>query len=67
MRQSVSLIIRAERSYRRICASAHLSKNVAVIGCNNHAEIWDDERWQKLSESEITPENIASVMDELEF
>ena len=35
---------------------AHLSKNV-----------WDDERWQKLSESEITPENIASVMDELEF
>ena len=46
---------------------AHLSKNVAVIGCNNHAEIWDDERWQKLSESEITPENIASVMDELEF
>lgn len=46
---------------------AHLSKNVAVIGCNNHAEIWDDERWQKLSESEITPENIASVMDDWSF
>ena len=46
---------------------AKLSKSVAVIGCNNHAEIWDEDSWDKLSESEITPENIASVMDELEF
>ena len=38
-----------------------------MIGCNNHAEIWDEDSWDKLSESEITPENIASVMDELEF
>ena len=29
---------------------AHLSKNVAVIGCNNHAEIWDEASWQKLTE-----------------
>ena len=46
---------------------ANLSKNVAVVGCNNHAEIWDEENWVKLSENEIKPENIASVMDELEF
>lgn len=46
---------------------AHLTKNVTIIGCNNHAEIWDEEQWSKLSESEITPENIASVMTELEF
>lgn len=46
---------------------AHLGKGVAVIGCNNHAEIWDEESWSRISESEITPENIASVMDQLEF
>lgn len=46
---------------------AHLTKNVTIIGCNNHAEIWDEEQWSKLSESEITPDNIASVMTELEF
>lgn len=46
---------------------AHLSRSVAVIGCNNHAEIWDEASWDRLSESEISPENIASVMEELEF
>ena len=46
---------------------AHLIKNVTVVGCNNHAEIWDEERWDEQSRAEITPENIAAVMEELEF
>ena len=46
---------------------ARLSKNVTVVGCNNHAEIWDEEHWAQQSRAEITPENIAAVMEELEF
>ena len=46
---------------------AGLSKNVTVIGCNNHAEFWDSDEWMRCSAVEITPENIAAVMEELEF
>jgi len=46
---------------------AGLSKNVTVIGCNNHAEFWDSEAWQSVQLAETTPENIAAVMEELEF
>lgn len=46
---------------------AGLTKNVAVIGCNNHAEIWDSERWSEINSLETTPENIAAVMEELDF
>jgi len=46
---------------------AGLSKNVAVIGCNNHAELWDSEAWDAVFRLETTPENIAAVMEELEF
>ena len=46
---------------------AGLQKNVAVVGCNNHAEIWDSESWQGILEEEMSPENIAAVLEELEF
>ena len=46
---------------------ANLTKNVTVVGCNNHAELWDENAWSKVHEAEISPENIASVMEELEF
>ena len=46
---------------------AGLTKNVTVVGCNNHAEIWDEESWQSVHDAEISSENIASVMEELEF
>ena len=46
---------------------AGLLKNVTVVGCNNHAEFWDEASWQKVHDEEITPENIAAVMMELEF
>jgi MraZ protein len=46
---------------------AGLTKNVTVVGCNNHAEFWDSDSWNAVHEFETTPENIAAVMEELEF
>ncbi len=48
-------------------AYASLTKNVTVVGCNNHAELWDSEAWESVFREETTPENIAAVMEELEF
>lgn len=46
---------------------AGLEKNVTVLGCNNHAELWDSDAWKKVCEEEYSPENIAAAMEELEF
>ena len=46
---------------------AGLAKSVTVVGCNNHAELWDSDSWQAIFQLETTPENIAAVMEELEF
>ena len=46
---------------------AGLTKNVTVVGCNNHLELWDSDSWQAVFDAETTPENIAAVLEELEF
>ena len=46
---------------------AGLEKNVIVIGCNNHAELWEPEEWEKICGKEKSAENIAAVMQELSF
>ena len=46
---------------------AGLVKNVTVVGCNNHAELWDSDSWHAVFEAETAPENIAAVLEELEF
>ena len=46
---------------------AGFSKNVTVLGCNNHAELWDSEAWSAVYAAETSPENIAAVMEELDF
>ena len=46
---------------------AGFSKSVTVVGCNNHAEFWDSEAWSAVYAAETSPENIAAVMEELEF
>ena len=46
---------------------AGLTKNVTVVGSNNHAEFLDSDSWQPVRAEEITPESIAAVMEELEF
>ena len=59
--QGRALIPQVLREYAR------LVKNVAVIGCNNHAELWDAEQWDAVCTEEMSTENIASVMQELGF
>ncbi len=44
-----------------------LVKNVTVVGANNHAELWDSEAWAAICAEESQPENIAAVMEELDF
>ena len=46
---------------------AGLTKAVTVVGNNNHAEFWDTDAWNAIYEEETTPENILSVMEELDF
>jgi MraZ protein len=46
---------------------AGLTKSVTIVGCNNHAELWDSDTWKDIYVEETTPENIAAVMEELEF
>lgn len=46
---------------------AGLTQKVTVIGCNNHAELWDSDVWSSVFAEETKPENIAAVMEELEF
>lgn len=55
------LIPQALREY------AGLIKNVAVVGCNNHAEIWDSDTWAEINNIETSSKNIAAVMEELDF
>ena len=47
--------------------AAGLIKNVAVVGCNNHAEIWDSDTWAEINNIETSSKNIAAVMEELDF
>ena len=46
---------------------AGLTKSVTVVGSNNHAELWDSARWDEICPLEALPENIAAVMEELDF
>ncbi len=46
---------------------AGLTKSVTVVGCNNHAEFWDTDAWNAQALIEMTPENIAAVMEGLNF
>ena len=46
---------------------AGLTKCVAVVGCDDHAELWDSEAWKGVHAGETTPEYLASIMKELNF
>ena len=59
--QGRTIVPQALRAY------AGLVKNVTVVGCNNHTELWDSEAWQSVCEAESAPENIAAAMEELDF
>ena len=46
---------------------AGLDKLVTVVGCNNHAELWDSDAWAAVNAAESSPEHIAAVLEELEL
>lgn len=46
---------------------AELTKNVTVIGNNNHVEFWDSDNWEPVYASEMEAENFAAVVMELGF
>lgn len=46
---------------------AGLKQEVTFIGQAGHAEIWDSEAYERLEAESLTPENLAAVMEELEF
>ena len=46
---------------------AGIRQEVTFIGQGGHAEIWDSEAYDKLEMETLTPENLASVMEELGF
>ena len=53
--------------FRSLREFAGLTKSVTVVGSNNHAEFWDSARWDEICPLEALPENIAAVMEELDF
>lgn len=46
---------------------AGLTKGVTVVGCDDHAELWDSAAWTEVRGGEISPEYIAAMMKELNF
>lgn len=51
----------------KLRAYAGLKKDVTVIGVSNRAEIWDAAAWDEEESKELSPENLAAVMEELGF
>lgn len=51
----------------KLRAYAGLKKDVTVIGVSNRAEIWDAAAWNEEESKELSPENLAAVMEELGF
>ena len=44
-----------------------LQKDVTVVGSGTVVQLWDTEKFKHIDELESTPENLADVMDELDF
>jgi len=46
---------------------AGLTKDVTVVGAGTYVQLWDSGKFKFIDEVESTPENLAEVMDELNF
>jgi len=44
-----------------------LQKDVTVVGAGTVVQFWDTETFKRVDELETTPENLADVLDELDF
>lgn len=46
---------------------ACLNKNVNIIGCDDHAEIWDSAIWEPIHNDEIQSSRLLQIMEEIEL
>ena len=46
---------------------AALEKDVVVTGASKCVELWNPERWSAIENVGLDPDNLAAVMEELEF
>ena len=44
-----------------------LDKEVTVVGAGTFVQFWDTETFKHVDEQETTPDNLADVLDELDF
>jgi MraZ protein len=44
---------------------ASLSKNVSIIGCDDHAEIWDSDTWEPIYREETQSASLLQIMEEI--
>jgi len=44
-----------------------LEKDVAVVGAGTFVQFWDSQKYKLIADRESKPENLADVMDELDF
>lgn len=46
-------------------AYASLEKDVVIAGVSSRAEIWNADKWAELQAVEMSPENLAALMEQL--
>lgn len=46
-----------------LVAYAGLQKNVTIIGCNNHAEIWDEELWKQKNNEDDAADLLQQMVE----
>ncbi len=46
---------------------ACLNKSVSIIGCDDHAEIWDSEIWEPIQKDETQSSRLLQIMEEIEL
>jgi len=52
---------------QRLRDRANLQKDVTIVGLGTCLQIWDTETYKPIAERESTPENLAALIDELDF
>ena len=52
---------------QRLRDRAKLTKDVTIVGLGTCIQLWDTETYKPIAEKESTPENLAALIDELDF
>jgi len=52
---------------QRLRDRARLNKDVTIVGMGTCIQIWDTETYKPIADLESSPENLAALIDELDF